>query len=143
MLRSSSTSRSKVANHSARKTCISSLLNNNINPIHVSQLSGHKNTDSLKSYHSASKVHQKQMSDIVNCSNSSSTIPSTSKQAKRPLQEITNHQNSFSVDNSRELVSSTFCGANMHDCVFNININQNFPAQIPKRRRIIYDSDEE
>ena len=45
------TSRSKVENHSCRKESISSLLENNVNPLHVSQLSGHKNTDSLNSYY--------------------------------------------------------------------------------------------
>ena len=46
----SNCSRSKVSNHSARKTSISTLLNDNIHPIHVAQLSGHKNLESLNSY---------------------------------------------------------------------------------------------
>ena len=36
------TSRSKISNHSARKTAISTLLNKEVHPIHVSQLSGHR-----------------------------------------------------------------------------------------------------
>ena len=43
----STTSRSKVANHSARKTCLNTLINNDVNELHVSQLSGRKNLDSL------------------------------------------------------------------------------------------------
>ena len=58
-------SRNKIANHSARKTTLSKLLDNKIHPLHVSQLSGHKNTDSLKSYHSANKRKQQQMSQIL------------------------------------------------------------------------------
>ena len=51
-------SRSKISNHSARKYMISKLLNKNIHPIHVSQLSGHKNINSLKSYHSAASIEK-------------------------------------------------------------------------------------
>ena len=47
-------SRSKVANHSARKTGLSNLLHNDISPLHVQQLSGHKNIESLNDYHTAS-----------------------------------------------------------------------------------------
>ena len=36
----STTSRSKVANHSARKTCLNTLLSNDVNELHVSQLKG-------------------------------------------------------------------------------------------------------
>ena len=106
---SSDTSQSKVANHSARKASISNLLNNNVNPIHVSQLSD-QNTDSLKSYHTASKDQQKQMSNIVN-SSSSSRAP-----VKHPLQDITNqnqctssfsHQ-SLTLNNPRDFLGSTF-----------------------------------
>ena len=38
-----STSKNKVSNHSARKTTITTLLDNNVNLLHVSQLSGYKN----------------------------------------------------------------------------------------------------
>ena len=37
----------KVANHSTRKTCITNLLNENVNPIYVSKLSGHKKLEKL------------------------------------------------------------------------------------------------
>ena len=58
--------RSKVSDHSARETSITSLLNNNAHPLHVSQLSGHKNLESLKNYHTASKQQQVQMSNVLN-----------------------------------------------------------------------------
>ena len=72
----SGTSRSKVANHSAWKISISTLLNNDIHPLHVSQLSGHKNTDSLKSYHTASLKQQEKMSNMLSpndCGSSSTS----------------------------------------------------------------------
>ena len=52
----------KVTNHSVRKTCISRLLDADVPENFVAQLSGHKSTESLQSYKSASAKHQKRMS---------------------------------------------------------------------------------
>ena len=52
----------KVTNHSVRKTCISRLLDAEVSENFVAQLSGHKSTESLQSYKSASAKHQKRMS---------------------------------------------------------------------------------
>ena len=52
----------KNANHSVRKTCISRLLDADVPENFVAQLSGHKSTESLQSYKSASAKHQKRMS---------------------------------------------------------------------------------
>ena len=41
-------------------------MNNNIHPLHVIQLSGHKNTESLNQYHVASDNQQRTMSNILN-----------------------------------------------------------------------------
>ena len=54
-----------VSNHSVRKTSISRLLDANTPENFVAQLSGHKNTQSLQSYKSASEKHQRQMSHIL------------------------------------------------------------------------------
>ena len=59
------TSTGKVSNHSVRKTGISRLLDNDVPPTFVTQLSGHKNIESLNRYHCASKEHQKRMSRIL------------------------------------------------------------------------------
>ena len=45
----------KKTNHSARKTMITKLVQNNTNPLHVAQLTGHKNLKSLDSYSVVSK----------------------------------------------------------------------------------------
>ena len=69
--------RNKIANHSARKTSISTLLDNNMHPIHVHQLSGHKRLESLSNYHVASNEKQIQMSRILgnaDCGASSSLV---------------------------------------------------------------------
>ena len=52
----------QITNHSVRKTCISRLLDADNPENFVAQLSGHKNTESLQSYKSASSTHQKRMS---------------------------------------------------------------------------------
>ena len=39
----------KISNHSPRKTRITNLLNQEINPLHVQQISGYKKLESLNS----------------------------------------------------------------------------------------------
>ena len=114
----SNCSRSKVLNHSARKTSISSLLNNNIHPLHVSKLSGHKNLESLNSYHSASRKQQERMSDIIN-----------SNDERAPLKDISCKNCSISNTSSSSSFSkykneAIFNGATINNCVLNINIQQ-------------------
>ena len=48
-----------ITYHSARKTTITSLLNENVNPLHVQQISGHKKLESLNQYNTASMTTQK------------------------------------------------------------------------------------
>ena len=55
----------KKTNHSAQKTMISRLVKENVNPLHVAQLSGHRNLKSLDSYSMASDEQQKAMSMII------------------------------------------------------------------------------
>ena len=162
-----SCSKSKVSNHSARKTTITSLIENDINPLHVSQLTGHKNTDSLKSYYSASSKMKKKMSDIINNPNnettsthhkaSTSTIticntennPSTSTSAKNTTiiasQETVNQSSSSSnIMPGESAMKNIFNGATMHNCVLNLNFNSSSvgsPGIIKRRKRIIIDSD--
>ena len=135
LLQNSTTSRSKISNHSARKTCISTLLNNNGNLLHVTQLSGHKNVDSLKSYHTASEQQQKQMSNMLNSHPDSSSSSTVSKHLFEGSAVTVNPIH-------HSCLGSSFHGANISNCVFNVNITQNFTSN-PKKRRIIYSSDEE
>ena len=43
----------KILDHRTRKTTITNLLNQEINPLHLQQISGHKKLKSLNSYHTA------------------------------------------------------------------------------------------
>ena len=117
----SASSRSKVSNHSARKTAITSLLEKNVNPLHVSQLSGHKNVDSLNSYYVASNEQQQIMSDIINRKTGSGASSSQSICNSQPNNPIANSQ--VVVDKA---MSSAFFGATITNCTFNVNYNQHF-----------------
>ena len=55
----------KKTNHSARKTMITKLVEQDINPLHVAQLSGHKNLKSIDSYSVTSKKQQRRMSHLI------------------------------------------------------------------------------
>ena len=54
----------KISNRSVRKPTVTRLLDNDVDPIFVSQLTGHKRLESLNSYYRASKVQQQQISNI-------------------------------------------------------------------------------
>ena len=75
------------------------------------------------------------MSNMLNShpgSSSSSTV------SKRPSEGSAVTVN----PNHQSCLGSSFHGANISNCVFNINITQNFTSN-PKKQRIIYSSDEE
>ena len=56
----------KVSNHSVRKTSVGRLLEADVQPNFVAQLSGHNNLKSLDSYHSSSLKRQREMSAALN-----------------------------------------------------------------------------
>ena len=102
----SATSRSKISNHSARKTSITTLLNNNVHPLHVMQLSGHKNIESLNHYNIASKDQQRKMSNILN------NAP------------VINNDDATDIASNDDWIGSLFHGATIKDNIININITQ-------------------
>ena len=55
----------KHTNHSARRTMITTLRHENVNPLDISQLSGHKNLESIDTYSEASAEQQRRMSFIL------------------------------------------------------------------------------
>ena len=77
-------SRSTISDHSVRKTGTCRLLQNDVHPLHVSQLTGHKNPDSLKHYYVASTNQRKKKSDIINASDHSKTSSSSSSASSPP-----------------------------------------------------------
>lgn len=114
----STTSRSKISNHSVRKTAITTLLENNVDPLHVSQLSGHKNIESLNSYYVASKDQQKHMSNIIN-GNKSSTTVSISKNNVMASSVSSSQTSNVVNTNIEKTFPAAFFGANINNCTFN------------------------
>lgn len=160
----------KVSNHSVRKTSISRLLDANTPENFVAQLSGHKNTQSLQSYKSASEQHQRQMSHILSrtqeaanqslpdsnsvefLANETSTITG---QSMKSVQQVTTTHSLAVTQASNQLIPVTpdansravFAGANISSisgCQFQIF---NGPVKIiqgaQKRRRAVIESDDE
>ena len=87
------TYKKKVSNHSVRKTSVGRLLEADVQPNFVAQLSGHKNLKSLDSYHSASLKRQREMSAIL------SREPGTSAQSEvtQVRTSTATQQNAFTV----------------------------------------------
>lgn len=73
----------KLTNHSVRKTMCTTLLQNNVPPTLIAQLSGHKNVQSLANYCTASVDQQKDMCAILQ--GSKSTVGKRSSQCHVPL----------------------------------------------------------
>ena len=111
------TNKKKVSNHSVRKTSVGRLLEADVQPNFVAQLSGHKNLKSLDSYHSASR--QREMSTVLNRG------PDTSApfEENQVCASTTTQQNVFTVQQIQPQV--IFAGAHIHKfegCTFNINV---------------------
>ena len=109
----------KVSNHSVRKTSVGRLLEADVQPNFVAQLSSHKNLKSLDSYHSASLKRQREMSAIL------SREPGTSAQSdeNQVINSTTTQQNDFTVQQIQP--QAIFAGAHIdkfEGCTFNINV---------------------
>ena len=55
----------KIGNHTVRKTTSTRLMEENVPPTTIVQLTGHKRTESLPSYHQASKSQQRSLSKTL------------------------------------------------------------------------------
>ena len=112
------TNKKKSSNHLVRETSVGRLVEADVQPNFVAQLSGHKNLKSLDSYHSASLKRQREMSAILN------REPGTSAQSEenQVSTSTTTQQNVFTVQQIRPQV--IFAGAHIdkfEGCTFNIN----------------------
>ena len=140
----SNSSRSKISNHSARKTSITTLLNNNVHPLHVMQLSGHKNIESLNHYNVASKQQQRNMSNILNHAPSSSISSASNDNGsgfrdRSPIRLPPSNQLNVVKDDG---IGNLFYGATLTNNTININITQHI-QQPRKKKYTIFDSDED
>ena len=129
-------------NHFARKTSIAKLLHNDVHPIHVVQLSGHKNLESLNHYNTASPDQQLEMSNIISgrpkpkSTNGPITQSPASARNPSPLEvdfrcQHQNHsvsvtsksQNITSNTTNEDLIAAIFRGATLSKNIINIDIN--------------------
>ena len=149
----------KVTNHSVRKTCISRLLDADVPENFVAQLSGHKSTESLQSYKSASAKHQKRMSLTLSRADvSGSRDEALSSVHNQGFEVVTRSTTDIAassttttlIDQSSDpLLSSTapiFTGANIGSisgCTFQIFHGNVKIVQNERKRRIVIDSDED
>ena len=111
--------RRRFFNHSVRKTSVGRLLEADVQPNFVAQLSGHKNLKSLDSYHSASLKRQQEMSAIL------SREPGTSAHSEvtQVCTSTTTQQNAFTVQQIQP--QAIFAGAHIdkfEGCTFNVNV---------------------
>ena len=114
------TSWKKVSNHFVRKTSVGRLLEADVQPNFVAQLSGHKNLESLDSYHSASLKRQREMSTVLDRG------PDTSAQFKenQVSASTTTQQNVFTAQQIQPQ-AIMFAGVHIDKfecCTFNINV---------------------
>ena len=145
----------KVSNHSARKTSISTLLNNNVHPLHVAQLSGHKRLESLAAYHAALDDQQFAMSRVGG--GHGQQRGACSKRQLQPASSLRNQLDFITKDLEKQLSEawdpvaapppSLFSGAHLNNCKIEVNItynnNTNSSPPAKKRRRVFIDDSEE
>ena len=152
----------KISNHSVWKTQISRLLDANTPELFITQLSGHKSSDSLQSYKTARISHQQQMSHILSRSSETSTSAVQNQVVSTPLQAVQQNNQvqtqlpvasfphvsqSHGVDSTLHLANPSgnpaiFAGANINNCQFQV-FNGPVVFEGKKRRRVIIKSDEE
>ena len=124
-------SRSKIANYSTCKTSISSLLDKNVHSIHVSQMSGHKNIDSLKSYHSASTLQQESMYDIISKHQKNRKISTTKISISNSFQPVVSSNSMYSL--KKKITKQWAVWFNVfwcNHCKFNFNVSSTKPKTL-------------
>ena len=100
----------KHTNHSVRRTMITALRHEkNVNPLDISQLSGHKNLKSIDSYSTVSVEQQKEMS-----------LKPNSHCGARPVLNQLSLNSSVQSSMATETTASTACGNHLFSgAVFN------------------------
>ena len=79
----------KLVNHSTRKHLVQKLVDNNIAPNEIVQITGHKNINSLDNYSAISDRRQQHTSTVLSRRGESSTSVATSSSPKVTVDEIT------------------------------------------------------
>ena len=135
----------RKTSHSARKTMITRLVQSNIHPLHVAQLSGHKNLKSLDSYSVASVHQQKNMSRII--SGQPTDITNTMRASSSTERTLIPVMNSATCTQGSSVLPGMTISGNVVNLYFNqISSSQTTAQQQASRKRprsCILSSDEE
>lgn len=133
----------KITNHSIRKTLCNGLLNKDVNPNLIMQVSGHKNPASINNYASANMKTQKELyKKILNVEKSTTeqevtpvvqktTVPSTFTAIKpTPVHESGQKVNKLSLKSTQIKKSMPFSSTANSTCVSN-TVKEAQPVQMP------------
>ena len=112
----------RLTNHSARKTMERKLIDNNIPPTHIMQLSGHRNVQSVNNYSTVLNAQQKNMSLILSENTTSTSIEKKPVSSSRSGVATECCESSFMKSSSLP-AAGPFSGAVFHGRQFNITIN--------------------
>ena len=123
-------------NHSARKTMTTRLIQDNVPPQQVAQLTGHKNLKSLDNYASASTEQQKSMSLII--SGKRQALQSMTNQPRMATNTAMYHEPPSSEASSSILPGMTISSNQVVNIHFNNIACQSVAASYapPKRKRV-------
>ena len=126
----------KHTNHSVRRTMITALRHENVNPLDISQISGHKNLKSIDSYSTVSVEQQKEMS--LKISRHCSARPVLNQ-----LSLNSSAQSSMATGTTASTASGNhlFSGAVFNNCT--IVIGERSPQLPSKRKRIVIHEDDD
>ena len=109
----------RITNHSARKTLVQKLQDNDIPPTQIVQITGHKNLNSVNNYSSLREQQQQDISSIL------SSVPNVRNQRERTSLASTSLETiSFNLkQDATNPSSSLFQGNSITGGTFNIHIS--------------------
>jgi len=138
----------RFTNHSARRTMLSTLRKENVEPLNIIDLAGQRNLKSLDSYSMPSNEQQKDMSNKISSLHQ--------EQQKSPAQNHSQasafHPLATSGEYYHPLQAGMFSGATFHNCSFSLDtsasnsglkIEGKSPCRKLRRIRPLSDSDED
>ena len=126
----------KRTNHSARRTMITTLRHGTVNPLDISQLSGHKNLKSIYSFSTVSEERQKKMSFMI-------SKRSSGREAMKPLCNVSQSHSCPTTSSTSQIASTSFAGAVFNNCSIVLSSKSPDPTVKPplKRFRRVIQSD--
>jgi len=93
----------RKVNHSCRKTGVAELVNSDIPPTTIMQLTGHKNIQSINDYNTVSLQQQKKMSNVM--ANIGSGTYSITEGSNKVGEQVVHVENAFDSDENFELAN--------------------------------------